>query len=54
MNSRSKALIRYYTRLIQKGTYKIEDVPEELRSYVQQVLDAATEAQTPAENAESK
>lgn len=41
MNSRNKALINYYVRLIQKKTYTLEDVPEGVRSYVKQVLDAA-------------
>ena len=41
MNSRSKALINYYTRLVQKGSYQIEDVPEYIRDTVSKLLEAS-------------
>ena len=50
MNSREKALINYYARLIQKETYNLEDVPESLRPRVKQVV----EALVAKENEESK
>ena len=38
MKSNNKALINYYARLVQRGTYKMEDVPEALRNYVTEII----------------
>jgi hypothetical protein len=45
MNSKTKALVNYYVRLIQKETYTIEDVPEGLQSEVSALLEAAKPAE---------
>lgn len=40
MNSRNKALINYYARLVQKENKKIEDIPENLQEQVKEALAA--------------
>ena len=40
-NTRNRALINYYARLIPKGQWKIEDVPENLRASVEEAIKAS-------------
>lgn len=50
------ALVNYYARLIKRGIYKIEDVPEDGREEVLKVVDTLPEpefdpvTQTPEDN----
>ena len=44
-NTRSRAIINYYVRLIQKEARTIEDVPEELKSQVTTLLEAAKDTE---------
>ena len=41
MKAKNKALINYYVRLIPKGQWKIEDVPENLRTSVEEAIKAS-------------
>lgn len=43
------ALVKYYARLIKKGTYTMEDVPEKAREEVQAQLDLMEEEEKAAE-----
>lgn len=49
MNSKNKALINYYVRLIQQGTYTLKDVPVELQPQVTVLLDTAKAAEPAVE-----
>jgi hypothetical protein len=43
MNSKNKALVNYYVRLIQKETYTIDDIPLEHQEKVKEILEASKE-----------
>ena len=49
MNSKNKALVNYYVRLIQKETYTIDDVPVELQEKVKELLEASKEVEVEKE-----
>ena len=53
MKTKNKALVNYYARLIQKGQWKIEDVPDNLRENVTEALKALPPLETTPET-ESK
>lgn len=39
----SRALMNYYSRLIKKGVYKLEDIPKDVRDDVKKILDNMTD-----------
>ncbi len=39
----SRALINYYSRLIKKGVYKLENIPDDVRDDVKKVLEDMTD-----------
>lgn len=49
MNLNNKALINYYARLIQKGNYEMEKVPEGLRPIVEETLKTLKPLEEPEE-----
>lgn len=46
MKTTNKALINYYARLINKGTYKIEDVPDDLKSQVKKAAESLNDEES--------